>query len=339
VTGNAACNITAAWTYTTVGNDSISFLAADTNRTAIHMWTFGDGSRVTGTTATIHHYAAAGTYTVCFYSYIPGTACSDTLCQSVTVTGSSPCPITAAWTYSSVGSDSISFIAADTNTGAVHIWNFGDGTAAGTTAPIHHYAAQGNYTVCFYVYIPGTGCSDTLCQSVQVGQPCDITAAWTYQTYQYGDSISCTAADTNASADHIWHLNGSTIVNGRHLELAFQAGGTYEICLYVYIQNTYCFDSLCQAVNISAGLSALSEEMPAITVMPNPFGQHTLIRVDGAIEPYELNIYDLVGKNVGHETSSSNVFNFGRGNLAPGIYIYEVILKGAAIGKGKIEAE
>ena len=64
-----------------------------------------------------------------------------------------------------------------------------------------------------------------------------------------------------------------------------------------------------------------------------------MIKVDGAISPYQLNVYDLIGKVVRHELSEANIFNLDRGDLASGIYMYEVVLNGITIGKGKIVAE
>jgi PKD repeat protein len=339
VTGTIPCTNTAAWTDTITGNDSIRFISSDTNHLAQHTWNFGDGTFAYGTTNTIHHYHSAGTYTVCFYSYVPGTTCYDTLCQSVTVTGTIPCPVNPSWTYSIVGYDSVRFIAADTNSVATYLWDFGDGTtASGTKDTLHHYPVRGNYTVCFYATIPGN-CADTLCQTVQAGAPCNITAAWTYNTYNYGDSISCIASDTNSAANHLWTMNGNNIVYGRQMDFTFLAAGAYDICLQVTITNTNCIDSFCQTVNISVGIPSISGQMPAITVMPNPFSQSTMIKVEGPIAPYQLNVYDLIGKVVRHESSDGNIFNFDRGNLSSGIYVYEVMLKGITVGKGKIVVE
>ena len=339
VTGTTPCTNTAAWTSTIIGNDSIRFTVSDTNHLAHHIWTFGDGTSLYGTTDTIHHYRSSGTYTVCFYSYVPGTSCYDTVCQSVTVTGSTPCTANPSWNYTVVGYDSVRFIAVDTNSAATYLWTFGDGTSAsGTKDTLHHYPVRGNYNVCFYVTIPGN-CADTFCQTISAGAPCNITAAWTYSTYNFGDSISCIAADTNSAAQRLWTMNGNEIVYGKQLELSFLAGGPYDICLHVSIPNTNCADSLCQTVNIIAGLGSISGPIPTITVMPNPFSQYTMIKVDGAIAPYQLNVYDLIGKVVRHESSEANIFNLDRGDLASGIYMYEVVLHGITIGKGKIVAE
>jgi PKD repeat protein len=343
VTGSVPCNITAAWTSTIVGNDSVSFSASDTNSASHYVWSFGDGN--TGTSKNIlHHYASSGTYDVCLIVYKPSTNCYDTLCRNVVVTGTLLCTTTAAWAYTIVstsltGIDSVQFIAADTNTAATHIWNFGDGsTTVNATNIIHQFDTFGTYHVCLYVAIPGTNCADTFCQDISFTLICPITPAWT-SIYLGGDSVSFTAVDSNVAASHNWDLgDGTTIPGQTQFTHTYSTPGAYYVCFYVYISGTPCLDSLCQTVNIPLGINELSD-MPNITVMPNPFSQYTVIKVDGSNEAYELYVYDVVGKAVKHLTSSDNTFNLERENLASGMYMYEVMLKGELIGKGKIVAE
>jgi PKD repeat protein len=342
VADSITCTITAAWSSTLLTNDSVRFTASDTNSAAHHYWSFGDGANISGTTNIAHHYATAGSYLVCFYTYIPGTNCSDSLCRMVTVTDSSACAVTAAWVPTLLTNDSVLFIASDNTANAHHIFNFGDGTtASGSTDTVHQYAAAGTYHVCFYAYIPGTACSDSLCRDVTVTDSviCHITAAWT-STNIGGDSVSFSASDTNSLAHHSWSFGDGATVSGTTQTIhAYAAPGSYAVCFYTYIPGADCSDSLCQAINVALGINDIAAAMPNITVMPNPFGQYTMIKVDGAIEPYELNIYDMVGKAVRHETSVANTFGIERGALAPGMYTYEVLLKSTAVGKGKIVAE
>jgi PKD repeat protein len=169
--------------------------------------------------------------------------------------------------------------------------------------------------------------------------PCTITAAWTYQV-SHGDSFSFTASDTNSAAHHIWNLGDGTLISSStQVNHVYGSSGSYAVCFYVYIPGTNCSDSSCQTVNVLLGINELSQSLPNITIMPNPFSQYTVIKVDGAVQAYEMNVYDVVGKVIRHESSSTNTFNTERGNLASGIYIYEVTLQGTTIGKGKMIAE
>jgi PKD domain len=197
------------------------------------------------------------------------------------------------------------------------------------------------HTVCFYSYIPGTGCSDSLCRSVVVTgtTPCHITAVWTSQTGP-ADSVTFAAADTNSSAHHVWNLGDGTIVSGStQVSHHYAHDGAYPVCLYVYIPGTNCSDSLCQTVNAVLGVGNVAEAWPQIVVMPNPFSRYTLIKVEGNTEPYELIVYDALGKVLRREAANDNAFIFERGHLAAGIYVYEVQLHGQTVGKGKLVAE
>ncbi|CAM6004751.1 unnamed protein product [Sphagnum balticum] len=256
-----ACHATAAWSSSSLGGDSVRFYAADTNRLSHFYWTWGDGTSASGAKDTIHIYAAPGTYHVCLQMYIPGTTCSDSLCQYITIAGSvAPCNIRYGWTYSSAGGDSATFSAEDTVSAAHHIWNWGDGTnsASNTTHTSHVYSQPGTYHVCFYVYIPGTTCSDSFCQNVTIvsSSPCHVSAAWS--TYALGgDSARFYGPDTNSAAHHIWvwgdgrYTSGATVTNH-----SYSLPGTYHVCYYVYIPGTDCTDSLCDNVTVGTGGAA-----------------------------------------------------------------------------------
>ena len=56
-------------------------------------------------------------------------------------------------------------------------------------------------------------------------------------------------------------------------------------------------------------------------------------------QPYELNVYDVLGKLVKHVAADANVFEVQRDKLASGMYMYEVLLNGMPVGKGKLIAE
>jgi len=76
-----------------------------------------------------------------------------------------------------------------------------------------------------------------------------------------------------------------------------------------------------------------------ITLQPNPFNQLTTIKIEGADGPYELKAYDMMGKIIIDKLTGDNVINIDRGNLASGMYMYEILQKGSVIGKGKMIAQ
>jgi PKD repeat protein len=163
ITISGACSLTAAWNFIHGNGDTFHFYALIPDSNVYLLWLFGDGTSSSGSYV-IHTYPQPGNYQVCLHAYIPGTPCSDSLCIEVNV-GTS-CAVTAAWTSISHPNDSVQFYALDPDTNAHHIWTFGDGATASGSYATHTYAQSGTYNVCLYVYIPGTTCSDSLCQNV-----------------------------------------------------------------------------------------------------------------------------------------------------------------------------
>lgn len=78
-----------------------------------------------------------------------------------------------------------------------------------------------------------------------------------------------------------------------------------------------------------------------ITVQPNPFSDHTTIRVTGAnMHDATLDVYNSLGQIVGSATPSADgVFTLQRGGLSAGIYSYHIHQSGRSIGSGKLVIE
>jgi hypothetical protein len=155
--------VTAALNFINLSHDTVAFYALFTDSAANYVWIYGDGTTSTGAYA-VHSYPVAGTYHICLHVFIPGTPCADSVCVDVNI--GATCAVTAAWTSITRANDSIQFYALDPDTTAHHAWNFGDGTTASGSYAAHTFPTAGTYRVCLYVYIPGTTCSDSLCQNV-----------------------------------------------------------------------------------------------------------------------------------------------------------------------------
>jgi hypothetical protein len=72
--------------------------------------------------------------------------------------------------------------------------------------------------------------------------------------------------------------------------------------------------------------------------MPNPFKDYTTIRIDGENGTYELRVFDLLGQQVKRDVTTNNIFTIQRGNMAAGVYMYEVVKNNQVIAKGKMIA-
>lgn len=75
-----------------------------------------------------------------------------------------------------------------------------------------------------------------------------------------------------------------------------------------------------------------------ITVHPNPFATVATIKIEGPATGKTLNfeVYDITGKLVRSDRFTENHFDFHRGGLAPGMYLYRIQSEGFVLGSGKI---
>lgn len=333
------CSANAQWTSSAVGNDSVWFQGPAMVDGVNYSWSFGDGATATASTDIIHQYAFPGSYTVCLRSYQSDTTgCADSLCRVITVLGT--CPTSAAWTKTILTADSVHFVAQDTVTAATHFWDFGDSTtASGTTNITHVFPGPGTYTICFYSYsyVPGTSCSDTLCQAVTVTDPynCTINKNWSYHI-SANHEVDFQAQDTSSQASLIWNFGDGNTGLGNAPAHTYTLPGNYIVCLHIHQKP--CTDSLCQPIDIVLGIPEFSIANSGISIAPNPFDVYTKISINGSTAPYELYVYDILGKQLRQDKANGNTFIINREGLSPGIYFYTVKLSGQTIGSGKVVA-
>lgn len=127
-------------------------------------WDFGDGTTGTGATPS-HTYSQVGFYQVCVTATDVQTGCVAQDCQYVVTANHTQCSATVSNTNQPNGvvDFSVSGLA-----GASYLWDFGDGSAYGTTQnPSHTYAQNGQYHVAVYT-VDNTGCFLTLNDTILV---------------------------------------------------------------------------------------------------------------------------------------------------------------------------
>ena len=133
-----------------------------------YYYDFGDGSNSTSANPT-HTYSANGLYTVCLTIFAQD-SCTSTYCENVQIGclgGQSGCQ--AYFYQDSSACPTVSLIDGSTGSGAItsYYYDFGDGASSTSMDPIHTYTANGTYTVC--LTIVADSCSDTYCQTIQIG--------------------------------------------------------------------------------------------------------------------------------------------------------------------------
>lgn len=236
--GGTGCD--ASFTFLPLGN-SILFLA-NSGPGVIHDWIFGDGNSSSQASPN-HTYASAGTYNVC-HIIVDGT-CTDTVCQSVTVSsggggGGTPCSA-FFFAFPDSNQNSWHFIPSDTSYTS-YSWSFGDGSQSSQVLPTHTYAGPGNYNVCLLVS-NGSGCVDSFCQTVNIISPpnlCDAiffplqdTNAYTYTFFPLDTSYT----------SYQWDFGDGNSSNAIIPTHTYSTAGSYTVCLVVASNN--CSDTLC----------------------------------------------------------------------------------------------
>ena len=215
-----------AYTGTTVALDSI-------------VWSFGDGGRDTGFSAT-HIYGSIGTYTACATAYNP--CGSNSVCSTLTL----PCLAapTSAFTHSGVtASRSFTYTGTTTALDSV-VWQYGDGGRSTGTTGAHTYGAIGTYTVCAFAYNPCGG--NASCDTITVRCLTAPSAAFTHSGVT---TINFTYTGTATGLDSVvWHYGDGGRGTGTASSHTYGAVGTYTVCVLAY--NPCGVDSTCHTVTI-----------------------------------------------------------------------------------------
>ena len=213
-------------------------------------WTFGDGNTSSGYFPS-HTYSSSGTYTVCLIITDTVNNCTDSICKSVTVSGSSGSTCNANFSYTTTGT-----AASFTNTSSNNVyntWYFGDGSSSQATNPSHTYSSSGTYTVCLIIQDSLQTCVDSICKSVTVSTPSSCQAAFMYSisgsTVYFYDSSS---TGGSSGINYSWSFgdnNGSSQKNPVH---TYSNSGTYTVCLTIWDSLGLCSDTVCNTIQISA---------------------------------------------------------------------------------------
>lgn len=122
----------------------IRFYNISSSNATSYLWDFGDG----GFAAAKHptHTYNLGTYQACLTIYDSLTNCSDTYCDSISMTPLMNC--SNSFTYQQITAKLFSF-SGNVNSAypTIYNWDFGDMTTANGKNIQHQYAQPGNYTV------------------------------------------------------------------------------------------------------------------------------------------------------------------------------------------------
>lgn len=132
-------------------------------------------------------------------------------------------------------------------------------------------------------------------------------------------SLSGYTVSTSAYAGYQWYLD-SAIINGA-IEQSYTAtqSGYYSVSV---IDSEGCSGTSGSIEVTVSGIKGFTGETPAISIFPNPFPDVLNVKIESApVATLYVEIYDLCGRKLLHQTESGNEFAISTSNLAAGTYL------------------
>jgi PKD repeat protein len=221
--------------------------------------------------------------------------------------------------------------------GTFVLWDYDcSNGVTGVNSPGHVFSAPGTYCVAMRSF-QSAGCRDTVYGTVQVRE---VSSNFSFA--QTGDTIQFTNLSWGSYQTVSWNFGDSTSSSVENAEHLYPQSGTYFVTLTVTDTTGPCTDAFSQTITITHPLSIPDlEETHTIHIIPNPFNDYTLLKIEGGnIFNAAIRVADILGNIVRVlTTDEQGTAKIERENLAAGLYIYEVRMKGKRIGNGKMIVE
>jgi PKD repeat protein len=200
-------------------------------------WDFGDGSTGTSVGDIIHQYAASGTYNVCLTINDAVNSCTDTYCTTITIGQGGGASCNAYFSASTNGSVA-SFTDLSSGSPMNYFWDFGDGsTSAAMGSTSHTYSLNGSYYVCLTIGDTTSGCSDTYCGYVTVGNPAGNNCSANFYLVQDSTNMynytAVSYASTGALYSYFWDFGDGSSSTLQYPSHTYAGVGPYVLCLTV----------------------------------------------------------------------------------------------------------
>jgi PKD repeat protein len=234
VTITNPCNLTATFETIYNGNGNYSFTSTTNSAGGeTYSWNFGDGNSSTLANPT-HNYTNSGTYAP-YLAVTDSVDCTANFMDSINVTISNPCNLTATFETIDNGNGNFSFTSTTNSAGdETYSWNFGDGNSSTLANPTHNYTNSGTYAP-YLTVTDSVNCTANYSDSINVAitNPCNLTA--TFETIDNGNGnfSFASTSNTGGSVTYNWNFgdgNSSTLANPTH---NYTNSGTYAPYLTV----------------------------------------------------------------------------------------------------------
>lgn len=198
----------AAFTYVT-GSKSFGVTFIDQSQGAINKWywEFGDGF-TSNLQHPTHAFAQNGYYHVKLTSMDTINNCADECENLLTIGNDTSVDCSSNFTYYVNNSNrKVWFTDQSLPSGTITnmVWNFGDGDISTTINPMHQFPSDGFYDVCLTI-TTSTGCTNTDCKTILVGNPGDCYARFVYTADLLNNKVRFTDISWGTTPNY-WNWN------------------------------------------------------------------------------------------------------------------------------------
>ena len=174
------------------------------------------------------------------------------------------------------------------------------------------------------------------------GSPCDTLGldnrpiAWFRFQRDTMDSLSVYFHDLSyyEPTSWSWDFGNGTTSTARHPVHTYASAGKYEVCLTV--SNAHATNTFCRTLFLGVSASEDPEIQERISVFPNPFHTQLAVAAGSNLRHGIFYLYDLSGRLVQQMATLTGVREMETGDLAAGIYFWEVREGGERVCGGKV---
>ena len=294
----------ALYTYSAVGEPTISFTDLSTNAPTSWFWDFGDGA-----TATIanpeHTFTTNGVFNVCLTA--TNGVGSDTYCELINI-DSYALPAAA---FSYTGDPVVTFTDLTANAPTEWFWDFADGSTSTEQNPVHEFTTDGVYYVCLTAgNVIG---ENTYCELIEIDNTPEtpvVDFTWSIA----GTLVTFTDISTNVPTYWDWDFGDGASSTEQNPDHFYPAPTSYTVCLTA--GNAAGEATTCRVLNFNG--VEMTASFP-LTIAPNPTA--SLLQLDfNEVTPTFAQIFDLHGKLL-YETQVPSTHILDVSQLPAGNYI------------------
>lgn len=262
---SAITNCQAYFSYNSNSGSTIQFYDQSQGGISNWYWDFGDGNN-SYHQSPIHTYAHSGYYYVCLSTYDSTQTCSSYFCDTVYVNTGTVCQAGYSSQPDSAG-NGVHFTNSSQG-GTYYFWSFGDGSYSNNFDPHHVYPQAGTYQVCLTISNAGNTCSDSVCNTIYVGNNSNACKAYFYYTAAGAGSMYFVNYSVGNSFISQWSFGDGSYSHNSNPTHTYNHSGYYMVCLSISDSLQNCTDTYCDTLYVGSPISCYA----AFSSLPDSAG-------------------------------------------------------------------